>query len=565
MKKVVLIIPVSLFLITTNLNAKVYPDQLQKTEKIVGIPAPDSKADGTLSKVWVPDNGDGTYKNPIINADYSDPDAIRVGDDFYLVSSSFQCAPGLPILHSKDLVNWNIINYAFTQQKPLDVFDKPQDGKGVWAPAIRFYKGEFYIFYPDPDFGIYVIKTSDIAGKWDDPILILPGKGLIDPCPLWNDNGQAYLVHGFAGSRAGIKNIIAVCKMSADGTKILDEDAIVYDGHDRHETVEGPKFYKRNNFYYIMLPAGGVPTGYQLILRSKNIYGPYEEKIVLAQGNTPTNGPHQGAWVETQIGESWFLHFQDKGAYGRVVHLEPVKWINDWPIMGINQDKDGKGESVLVYKKPNVGKTWPMATPASSDEFSQPKLGLQWQWSANYKSWWAFPIAEKGILRMYAVGAPADFTNLADIPNLLLQKFTADEFTATTKVAFKPSPKSKTEEKFGLIIMGHDYAYVSIKRTDNKFIVSQSTCLNANKKGLEKENESINVTDNTVYFRVKVSKGALCNFSYSLGGKEFISIGTEFTAQPGGWIGAKVGLFCTRPEFTNDPGYADVDWFRIEK
>jgi len=547
------------------LHAKAKIQQSKTIDKVGSIRASDSKSDGTLSKVWVSDNGNGTYKNPVLNADYSDPDAIRVGNDYYLVSSSFNCVPGLPILHSKDLVNWKIVNHAFTQQKPLDVFEKPQHGKGVWAPAIRYQKGEFFIFYPDPDFGIYVIKTHDILGKWNEPILIMPGKGLIDPCPLWDDNGEAYLVHGFAGSRAGIKNILAVCKMSADGTRILDEGTIVYDGHDNHETVEGPKFYKRNDLYYIMLPAGGVPTGYQLVLRSKNIYGPYEEKIVLEQGNTPTNGPHQGAWVETQTGESWFLHFQDKEAYGRVVHLEPVKWVNDWPVMGNDPDGDGKGEPVLVFKKPNVGKTWPVATPATSDEFNDLKPGLQWQWHANFKNWWAFPVAGKGVLRMYTVAVPENYSNLADVPSLLLQKFPADEFTATTKFTFNSSKTTKTGEKFGLIVMGYDYASVSLNKVDNKLVISQTACLNATKKGQEQEIESVEVQSNTAYFRVKVSKGGICNFSYSMDGTAYISIGKPFKAKPGGWIGAKVGLFCTRSEFTNNPGFADVDWFRIEK
>jgi beta-xylosidase len=565
MYKITISVILFILFFSPHLKAKTKIQHRKTIDKAGSIEAPDSNSDGTLSKVWVSDNGDGTYKNPVLNADYSDPDAIRVGNDFYLVSSSFNCVPGLPILHSKDLVNWKIINHAFIKQNPLDVFEKPQHGKGVWAPAIRYQKGEFYIFYPDPDFGIYMIKTRNILGKWDDPILIMPGKGLIDPCPLWDENGEAYLVHGFAGSRAGIKNILAVCKMSADGTKIMDEGAIVYDGHDNHETAEGPKFYKRNDLYYIMLPAGGVPTGYQLVLRSKNIYGPYEEKIVLEQGNTLTNGPHQGAWVETQTGESWFLHFQDKEAYGRVVHLEPVKWINDWPVMGNDLDGDGKGEPVLVYKKPNVGKTWPLATPATSDEFNDSKLGLQWQWHAKFKNWWAFPVNGKGILRMYTVAVPDNYSNMADVPSILLQKFPADEFTTTTKVTFNSSKMTKTGEKFGLIVMGYDYASVSMNKVDNKLVISQTICLNATKKGQEQEIESVDVQSNTAFFRVKVSNGGICNFSYSLDGAAYISIGKQFKAMPGGWIGAKVGLFCTRSEFTNNPGFADVDWFRIEE
>src|SRR6185437_12087619 len=152
----------------------------------------------SISKVWVPDNGNGTYKNPILNADYSDPDAIRVGDDFYLVSSSFEDVPGLPILHSKDLVNWTIIGHGLQRLIPEKHFSIPRHGDGVWAPAIRYHKGEFYIYYPDPDYGIYLIKSKDPAGKWSEPVFVQEGKGLIDPCPLWDDEGKVYLVHAFA-------------------------------------------------------------------------------------------------------------------------------------------------------------------------------------------------------------------------------------------------------------------------------------------------------------------------------------------------------------------------------
>ena len=199
-----------------------------------------------VSKVWVADNGDGTYKNPVLNADYSDPDAIRVGDNFYLVSSSFEDVPGLPILQSKDLVNWTIIGHALKQQPPFEHFSVPRHGEGVWAPSIRYHNNEFYIYYPDPDFGIYLIKAKNAAGPWSEPILVEGGRGLIDPCPLWDDDGQVYLVHAFAGSRAGIKSIIAVKKLNKEGTKVIDGGVLVYDGHETDPTIEGPKFYKRN-------------------------------------------------------------------------------------------------------------------------------------------------------------------------------------------------------------------------------------------------------------------------------------------------------------------------------
>ncbi|HEX8687917.1 MAG TPA: glycoside hydrolase 43 family protein, partial [Pyrinomonadaceae bacterium] len=221
-----------------------------------------------VSKVWVADNGDGTYKNPVIHADFSDPDAVRVGEDFYMTASSFNAAPGLPVLHSKDLVNWAVVGYALNRQPPFDVFDKPQHGNGVWAPAIRYHGGEFYIYYPDPDRGIYVVKAKDASGPWSEPLLVKEAKGWIDPCPLWDEDGRAYLVTGVAASRSGVKSILVVSRMSPDGTRLLDDGVLVFDGHDKHPTVEGPKFYKRNGYYYIFAPAGGVETGWQLALRS---------------------------------------------------------------------------------------------------------------------------------------------------------------------------------------------------------------------------------------------------------------------------------------------------------
>ena len=326
---------------------------------------------------------DGTYTNPIIDADYSDPDVIRVGNDFYLTASSFNCIPGLPILHSKDLVNWRIIGHALQEQPPRDVFARPQHGNGVWAPAIRFHNNYFYIFYGYPDFGIYMVKSRHAAGPWSEPLLMRPARGWIDPAPFWDDDGNAYLVHAWANSRSGIKSILTINRMSPDGTKLLDDGKTVFDGRVNHPTIEGPKLYKRYGYYYIFAPAGGVATGWQTVLRSKNIYGPYEDRIVMDRGKTDINGPHQGAWVELESGESWFVHFQDRGAHGRVVHLQPLKWINDWPVIGIDVDGDGKGEPVAKHRKPDVGREYPLRVPQTSDEFAGIKLGLQWQWHAN--------------------------------------------------------------------------------------------------------------------------------------------------------------------------------------
>jgi beta-xylosidase len=520
------------------------------------------KNETNRSQVWVADNGDGTYKNPIINADYSDPDAIRVGDDYYMTSSSFNCIPGLPILHSKDMVNWELVNYALKKQPPFDVYDKPGHGNGVWAPSIRFHNEEFYIYYPDPDYGIYMIKTKDPKGDWSEPIMVKEGKGLIDPCPLWDDDGKAYLAYAYAGSRAGFKSLLAICSLNPEGTVAnYNDDVIIIDGHDGEATIEGPKLYKRNGYYYVFAPAGGVPTGWQTVLRSKNIWGPYEKRKVMDQGKSKVNGPHQGAWVQTQTGEDWFFHFQDKFAYGRVVHLQPMKWIKDWPVIGTDKDGDGTGEPVVTYKKPNVGKTYPISTPPDSDEFNSPKLGLQWQWHANQQVYWGFPSA-MGYYTMYCRPMPKDAVNLFDVGNLLLQKFPADEFTATTKMTFNAR---FDDEQTGLMIMGLDYSYLKVKQTAGQLSISQVICTKADKKGAEKESDSFKLKSNTFYLQVKVKAGGICNFFFSEDGKKFTAVGTDFTAKEGKWIGAKLGFLALRNGNINDAGSVRIDWFRITK
>lgn len=525
-------------------------------------------AQSYVSKVWVSDLGNGKYKNPVLDADYSDPDVCRVGDDYYMTSSSFACVPGLQILHSKDMVNWRIIGTAIERLLPEERFSQMQHGNGVWAPSIRYHQGEFYIYYGDPDTGIYMVKSKDPAGKWDKPVLVKAVKGIIDTCPLWDEDGNAYIVHGYAGSRAGLKSILGLTRMTPDGTQAIGESRIIFDGHIGNATIEGPKFYKRDGWYYIFAPAGGVPTGWQTVLRSKNIWGPYEWKIVMAQGETEINGPHQGAWVDTPDGkEDWFFHFQDKEAYGRVVHLQPMKWVDGWPVIGVDKDGDGCGSPVYSYKKPNVGKTYSVETPAESDEFDSLELGLQWQWQANPKPIWYFCDGGNSLLRLYSYYTENQ-VNLWDVPNLLLQKFPTEDFTVTTKISFAPSSKY-TGERTGLVVMGADYAVLAMENRGDGLFLVQNVCRKADKKGKEEENVSVKLSDNTLLLRVKVKKDsekeAICSFSYSVDGKKFISLGENFTAKPGKWIGAKVGLFITRPKAINDGGWVDIDWFRVTK
>ena len=526
------------------------------------------------SEVWVADCGDGTYRNPVLHADYSDPDVCAAGNYFFMTASSFNCAPALPILRSEDLVNWSIVNYALKEVVPTDFYDKPQHGKGVWAPSIRCHKGTYYIYWGDPDFGIFMVKTDDPCGAWSKPVLVKAGKGMIDPCPLWDDDGKLYLAHAWAASRAKFNSVLTVFELNEEGTAPVSDPVMVFDGNDGvNHTTEGAKIYKRNGYYYIFAPAGGVATGWQLVLRSKNIYGPYESKIVMAQGNTDINGPHQGGWVDTPDGESWFLHFQDKGAYGRVIHLNPMKWADDWPVIGNDPDGDGCGEPVSRHRKPLAKKRFPIETPAESDDFNTRRLGLQWEWHANYQDTFGFT-SDMGFMRVYGHILSKDFKNFWEVPNLLLQKFPAEEFTATAKL--KVSAKDDGQ-KSGLIVMGWDYACLGVVKQGEKFVLELTTCKDAEQGTPEKASvlailEPSNkyeagLTPNyerEIYLRVRVGKDALCRFSYSLDGKNFTEGGEVFKARQGKWIGAKVGLFSVAP-YGKERGWLDADWFRIEK
>lgn len=523
-------------------------------------PMPSSKS-SLSAPTWQPDLGDGTYKNAVIHADYSDPDAIRVGDTYYMTSSSFNSAPGLPLLQSKDMINWELVGHALPQQIPLDVFAKPQHGKGVWAPCLRYHDGKFWIFYPDPDFGIYVMTAEKFAGPWSAPHLLLAGKGIIDPTPLWDDDGQAYLLHAWAKSRSGINNMLTLRKMSPDAKTLLDDKGpVVIDGNKipNYKTLEGPKFYKHNGYYYVFAPAGGVEFGWQSVFRSKNIYGPYEDKIVMEQGKSPTNGPHQGAWVRAQDSSDWFYHFQDKGAYGRIVHLQPMHWKNDWPVIGEDKNNTGTGEPVTQHAKPVAGK-FAIKNPATSDEFSSPKLGLQWQWNANWKSDWYSLTAHKNQLRLFSVQDPSytQKKNMWDVPSLLLQKLPAEKFVVTTAL---DTGHLQAGDSAGLIMYGFDYQWVGVKANQQGQQLVLVRCEKTEANCQEQTLASIDLTQKILSLRMSVGAGAKTQFAYSLDAKTFIPVGDLFTASKGRWVGAQMGLFTLGEGGTS---FVDVDYFRV--
>lgn len=527
---------------------------------VVSCTSPISSTETTKTP-WQPDLGNGFYKNAIIHADYSDPDAIRVGDMFYMTSSSFNSAPGLPLLQSKDMVNWELVGHALPQQVPLDVFAKPQHGKGVWAPCLRFHDNKFWIFYPDPDFGIYVITAPKFTGPWSAPHLLLSGKGIIDPTPLWDDDGKAYLLHAWAKSRAGINNLLTLREMSSDGRKIVDDKGkVMIDGNKLpyYKTLEGPKFYKHNGYYYVFAPAGGVETGWQSVFRSKTVEGPYDDKIVMEQGKSPTNGPHQGAWVRTQNGSDWFFHFQDKRAYGRIVHLQPMYWLNDWPVIGEDSNNTGTGGPILTHSKPVPGK-FAIKTPATSDEFSAPKLGFQWQWNANWKTDWYSLTARKGHLRLFSVidESYSRRKNLWDTPSLLLQKLPAEKFIVATAL---DTSNLQAGDSAGLIMYGFDYQWLGVRANATGQEILLMRCEKADANCQEQMLASIPLSQKTIQLQMRVGENGKTQFAYSLNHNAFTDIGTPFTATMGRWVGAQMGLFSLGE---NGGSFADVDYFRV--
>jgi len=483
-----------------------------------------------------------SYRNPVLRADWSDPDVVRVGEDYYLTASTFTRVPGLPILLSRDLVNWRIIGHALDALVPEGHFDLPRHGCGVWAPAIRHHAGRFYIFYPDPDHGIYVTEAEDPAGPWSEPHLLYAGRGLIDPCPLWDDDGRAYLAHAWAATRSGFNNVITLHEMSADARRILGPGRVVIDGNrlPGFSVLEGPKLYKRDGWYWIFAPAGSVPTGWQSVFRARDPWGPYEERTVLAQGSTAVNGPHQGAWVDAPDGSHWFVHFQDAGAFGRVVHLQPMSWGDDgWPRFGTlagTQDT-GAGEPVTEHAAPVGSADAGSGDPVAAIELSGDRLGRAWYWQANPRDDWAR--LEAGVLRLRAVAD--DPVNLREIPHLLAQRLPLGASSTSVRL---DAGDLADGARAGLAIVGERYCWIGVRSTAEGLVVECAT------GGADRTEASLATpvpVSGPVRLRAEVDAGGAVRLSWSDARGAEVAVDATFAAAPGKWSGAELGLFATAP------------------
>jgi len=512
---------------------------------------------------WIADLGDGRYRNPVLHADYSDPDVIRVGAKFYMTASSFNNTPGLPLLESPDLVNWTLVGHALPRLEPAAVFARPQYGKGVWAPCLRWHDGRFWIFYPDPDYGVYVMTAEHFSGPWSAPRLLLAGRGIIDPAPLWDDDGKAYLLHAWAKSRAGINNVLTLRRMDPQATRMLDDKGtVVIDGsrYPGYHTVEGPKFYKANGHYYVFAPAGGVEMGWQAVFRARSIGGPYEVRRVMDQGDTPVNGPHQGAWVDAPDGRDWFVHFQDKGAYGRVVHLEPMRWQDGWPLIGAPGRTPGTGEPVITYTKPVQG--FGPAAPATSDAFDGPDLGPQWQWGANPAPGWYSLTAHPGHLRLATQVVPEADGYVRAAGAILTQKAPASRFIVDTRVHLEGGVDG---DRAGLIVNAMQYAWLGLRRSGGKTDLVRTVCGPFGPRCREESSVVLAHAPDTLTLRMAMNENAFVGFSYSLDGREFKPAGDAFPVTRGTWVGAQIGLFSVGSQARAQPreSFLEADYFNV--
>jgi beta-xylosidase len=505
------------------------------------------------------DQGNGTYINPVLNADYSDPDVCRAGDNYYMVCSEFHYM-GMPVLESEDMVNWKIIAQIYSR---LDFpgYDRVDSyANGSWAPSICYRDGLFRVYFCTPTEGLFMSTAEKAEGPWSPLVEVKHVEKWEDPCPFWDDDGKAYLGHSLQGAGP-----VIIHRMSEDGTKLLDDGVTVYTG----PVAEGTKMFKKDGYYYISIPEGGVPTGWQTILRSKNIYGPYEKKVVLEKGSTFVNGPHQGALVDTPDGEWWFYHFQSAGALGRVVHLQPVHWHDGWPVIGVDIDRNGIGEPVYVWKKPATGKTSAIHAPQSDDDFDTRTLGLQWQFNHNPDNA-AWSLSEKpGSLALKALRSET----FLRAKNTLTQK----TMGATGEVTVTLDAGRMAEgQKAGLCSFGSLYGLIGIYCTGGKnylfFETNQDLFAQPRQPGGARINafdtgknhfEKQPCTAKVIYLKLKPDFITGRNhFYYSTDNRHFIPFGKDFGALFSFWKGTRVGLFSYNER--TDGGTALFDRFRYD-
>ena len=542
-----------------------------------GVPDDGGLCTGPVCHVWG-DQGDGTFLNPVLWADYNTLDAIAYGSDFYMISATHHFM-GIAVLHSQDLVNWDIVSRVYRSLTISPLYDTPGQAyeDGSWGPTIRYNNGLFYVYLATPEEGLLMTTATDPAGPWAPMQLIRSVAGWQDPCPFWDDvanaggdgpNGrQAYLVRGAVRTVSGSgPGILYLHKMSWDGTTVIGDGTQIAQG----VTFQGPKLLKRNGYYYIFAPTGAASTGDEVVLRSQDIWGVnpvYDQRTILEQGLTIVTGTHLGAWLDLPNGSSWFLHNAALQGWGRTVYLEPAQWGSDgWPTVGIDQDGNGIGEPVAQPKKPNVGAAFPIQVPANSDEFSSTALGLQWlwnhnpdnnRWSLGARPGWlrltARPLATQSGISGYGDAVPADSDSIVFAYNTVVQEAMGQTCSAITVL---DTSGMIDGQQAGITLFGEQWGWIGVNQLGSQRIVV------ANLIGVR--NVGPVLTGNTVYLMAKFGGASEISFAYSLDGTSFIPLPQNGTlAVNRSWgEGIKFGLFTYNPPNGPAGGYADFDYFR---
>lgn len=486
------------------------------------------------------DNGDGTFTNPVISSDFPDIDVVRVKDTYYMLSTTMFIFPGVPLLKSHDLVNWtycaNVVKRMdYSACYNLDGCNRYAHGQ--WAGSLKYHDGKFYLLFNTLNEGAFLCTTTDPEGTWDIKSV---GRGFHDCGLFFDDNGKIYVASGYGK--------IYMTELDTH-FKPISKDSLVFTG-DLRGGLEGTHIYKLNGYYYLYSTYGGA-NGFQVALRSKSIWGPYEEKVVIRETEKNVNfGIHQGALIKTQTGEWWTMLFVDIGPFGRFPSLQPVTWVDNWPIAGVN------GKAVITYKKPNVGKTYPVESLPTSDEFDIPILGMQWGWNHNPDSTKWSLTKRPGYLRLYT---PKVTSDLLGALNTLTQKPFAkyDQTIPTRAVTKLEVGHMKDGDISGLCVFQDPYAYIAIKQTNgSRYVIMVNNGLII---------DSASVHSSTVYLRTSASNASkTANFEYSADGKTYVRIGNDLIMR----FSLKIftgNKFCLFNYATRETGgYVDFDWFRVD-
>ena len=493
----------------------------------------------------VSDQGTGRYRNPLVFADFPDPDVIRVDDIYYMVSTTMHHFPGATILKSYDLVNWEYCAQPLTQLATTDDYNltagRDAYARGMWACSMCYHDGRFYLLINGNDAGGWLLTTTDPEGQWEKKKL---SRIYYDPGMLF-DSGKVYVA-------CGIGNI-QMCELDED-FNFIREQRIVSD----KAGLEGSHLYKIGDYYYLYATYGGWPSG-QTVFRSKNIFGPYEEMILVEKTiDGKPNTVHQGALVDTPEGKWWTIMQEDLGALGRMPNLQPVRWKDDWPVVG------NGGKPYVSFTKPDVGTSRPRVPLPTNDNFRSYPLGMQWQWNHNPDDG-AWSLFERpGWLRL-KTGTPA--TRLTQAHNMLTQRifgYANKPSYGTVRIDVSHLGEGN---KAGICILQDPYAMIALQVKDGRQqLVWRQDTLRQTTGFTPAETVLPVQVDSIIYLRASVNySDSKAQFYYSLDNVTYTPLGSQTTLgfNLTVFVGARFGLFCyTEGDIQ---GYADFDWFTTEE